>query len=160
MNRALSTLCATVLASAVLVSWGCGGNDTGESTTEEASPLGFASHSHRNPFEPPKPSEAPAPTATVDAGADTAPAESASSGATTPPNVQAVIAAAQTPDGTAIPQGPGPNGECPEVLVLVGFWACPQTGDTCSYQASSVTHNCECDRPNGEGGDSAWVCSP
>ena len=43
-------------------------------------------------------------------------------------DVQAVIAAAQNPDGSAIPQGPGPNGECPQVLVLLGFWSCPQIG--------------------------------
>jgi hypothetical protein len=99
----------------------------------------------------------------VDAGAGGAPASGApTTGATaTPPatpDVNAVIAAAQAPDGTAIPQGPGPNGQCPEVLVLLGFWSCPQIGQTCSYQASGVSHNCACDRLNGEGGLPAWVC--
>jgi hypothetical protein len=101
----------------------------------------------------------------VDAGAGGAPASGATASGTTPTatpaastDVNAVIAAAQTPDGTAIPQGPGPNGQCPQVLVLLGFWSCPQIGQTCSYQASGVSHSCACDRLNGEGGLPAWVC--
>ena len=43
-----------------------------------------------------------------------------------------VIAAAQTPDGQAIPQAAGPNGTCPAVVVLLGFWSCPTIGQTCT----------------------------
>lgn len=96
----------------------------------------------------------------VDAGAAGAPASGPTATATpaASPDVNAVITVAQTPDGTAIPQGPGPNGACPEVLVLLGLWSCPQIGQTCNYQASGVSHNCACDRLNGEGGLPAWVC--
>ena len=63
--------------------------------------------------------------------------------ATPPPatDVTAAIAAAQTPDGQAIPQGAGPGGACPQVLVMLGFWSCPTLGRTCSYTSSGVQHN-------------------
>jgi hypothetical protein len=73
-------------------------------------------------------------------------------------DINAVIKAAQTPDGQAIPQPPGPNGECPEVLVLLGFWSCPTIGQTCTYTASGVHHACACDRTDGEGQSPSWVC--
>jgi hypothetical protein len=72
--------------------------------------------------------------------------------------VTAAIAAAQTPDGQAIPQGAGPGGACPQVLVMLGFWACPTLGQTCSYAASGDAHNCACDRTDGEGQTPSWVC--
>jgi hypothetical protein len=75
-----------------------------------------------------------------------------------PTNVNAAIAAAQTPDGQAIPQAAGPNGQCPEVVVLLGFWSCPTIGQTCSFQSSGVTHNCVCVRTDGEGQNPSWVC--
>ncbi len=73
-------------------------------------------------------------------------------------DVQAVIAAARTPDGQAIPQPAGPNGECPEVVMLLGFWACPTEGATCSFASGGVTHDCTCNRVDGEGQTPAWVC--
>jgi hypothetical protein len=92
----------------------------------------------------------------LDAGAPAAPAP------TDPPpatgNVNAAIAAAQTADGRAIPQGAGPNGACPQVLVLLGFWSCPTLAETCSYSAGGVAHNCACDRTDGEGQTPSWVC--
>ncbi len=80
--------------------------------------------------------------------------------ADTPPatDVTAAIAAAQTPDGQAIPQGAGPGGTCPQVLVMLGFWSCPTLGQTCSYSASGFPHNCACDRTDGEGQTPSWVC--
>ena len=71
---------------------------------------------------------------------------------------QQIIAAAQTPDGAAIPQGPGPNGQCPAVVVLLGFWSCPNIGDTCSYTSGGVGHSCFCNRTDGEGQLPSWIC--
>ena len=80
--------------------------------------------------------------------------------ASTPPatDVNAAIAAAQTADGQAVPQGAGADGACPQVLVLLGFWSCPTLGQTCSYTASGVSHSCACDRTDGEGQTPSWVC--
>jgi hypothetical protein len=71
----------------------------------------------------------------------------------------AIIAAAQTPDGTAIPQPPGPNGQCAPVVALLGFWSCVQQGDVCTYKTGTVTHHCSCVRVDGEGGYPAWTCN-
>jgi hypothetical protein len=76
------------------------------------------------------------------------------SGTTAGGTPEQIIAAAQTPDGAAIPQGPGPNGECPPVVVLLGFWSCPNIGDTCS----SSTRSCFCNRTDGEGQFPSWIC--
>ena len=73
-------------------------------------------------------------------------------------NINAIIAAAQTPDGAAIPQPPGPNGQCPPVLVCLGFWSCPTQGQTCTYTSGSTTHHCSCVRTDGEGQLPSWVC--
>jgi hypothetical protein len=73
--------------------------------------------------------------------------------------VAALIAAAQTPDGRAIPQPPGPNGTCPPVLVCLGFWSCVTQGDTCSYSSGGVRHDCSCVRVDGEGQLPAWTCN-
>ena len=165
MNRSISVVGAALLGGALFGFGGCGSSYNGgdASTTYETSDLHGGSHAYRAR----SPAEADGgPAATTGAaasGAGGAPAEGAS---TTPaatstgtaPDVQAVIAAAQSPDGTAIPQGPGPNGECPEVLVLLGFWSCPQIGQTCTYAAAGASHHCLCDRLNGEGGLPAWVC--
>jgi hypothetical protein len=67
-----------------------------------------------------------------------------------------VIAAAQTPDGQAIPQAAGPNGACPEVVVRLGFWSCPTIGQTCT-SANPVRH-CVCSRTDGEGQNPTWIC--
>lgn len=177
MSRSISIVGAAVLGIALVGSGGCGSSSTGgdASTTYESSDLSRAHHRY---FQPGQRPGSTGPSAEgFDAGAGSAPSTdntgvagaAGSSAGTTGPSagapgtpaattdVQAVIAAAQNPDGTAIPQGPGPNGECPQVLVLLGFWSCPQIGQTCSY-TSGATHHCLCDRLNGEGGLPAWVC--
>jgi hypothetical protein len=58
----------------------------------------------------------------------------------------------------AIPQPSGPNGECPAVLVALGFWSCVNIGDTCSFQSGGVTHDCFCQRGDGEGSGHSWIC--
>ena len=65
---------------------------------------------------------------------------------------------ARTGDGRAIPQGPGPNGECPDVVKQFGFWSCIQIGDQCTFQAGGVVHHCTCIRVDGEGQLPAWSC--
>lgn len=75
-----------------------------------------------------------------------------SSGLTT----QQVIAAAQTPDGQAIPQAAGPNGACPEVVVRIGFWSCPTIGQTCT--STNPVRHCVCSRTDGEGQNPTWIC--
>jgi hypothetical protein len=143
---------------------GCGSGGSGGdgSTTYETSDLSWATRAHRVRFHP-EMDGATETTDALDSGATGTPSAGASAtpaaaSTTASPDVQAVIAAAQSPDGTAIPQGPGPNGECPQVLVLLGFWSCPQIGQTCSYAAAGTAHHCLCDRLNGEGGLPAWVC--
>jgi hypothetical protein len=75
-------------------------------------------------------------------------------------DLDAIVAAAQTPDGAAIPQAAGPNGECPAVLVALGFWSCVELNQTCSFTAAGVRHVCSCDRTDGEGQYPSWVCDP
>jgi hypothetical protein len=69
-----------------------------------------------------------------------------------------IINAARTPDGRAIPQPAGPGGVCPPVVALLGFWACPTLDETCTYTAEGMTHDCLCNRVDGEGQASSWVC--
>jgi hypothetical protein len=78
-----------------------------------------------------------------------------SGGARTP---EQIIAAAQTPDGSAIPQA-SVNGHCPEVVALLGFWSCVTIGDQCTYMTSGATHECACQRVDGEGQLPAWICN-
>jgi hypothetical protein len=162
MNRWVLMIGAAVLGMALLAAAGCGSGASGGVGADESSDPTFAFRGrpgHPHVF---------GNGAAGSTGAASAPGGAASSagaagfaGASSAPpattDVQAVIAAAQNPDGTAIPQGPGPNGECPEVLVLLGFWSCPEIGQTCSY-SSAASHHCQCDRIDGEGGLPAWVC--
>jgi hypothetical protein len=159
MKRSISIVGVALLGGALFGFGGCGssynGGDAG--TTYETSDL----HGGSRAYHPRSHSEADAGTAATnaaDSGAGSASTTPAATSTGAAPDVQAVVAAAQSPDGTAIPQGPGPNGECPEVLVLLGFWSCPQIGQTCNYAAAGATHHCLCDRLNGEGGLPAWVC--
>ena len=69
-----------------------------------------------------------------------------------------VIAAAQTPDGRAIPQPSGANGACPEVVVRIGFWSCVTINDTCSFTSGGATKHCTCSRTDGEGQSPTWIC--
>ena len=160
MNRAMLIIGAAVLGMALLAAAGCGSStNVGVGADEGSDPtFAFRGHpGHPHVLGAGTGGAAGAGSATGSGGAS---ASSSAGTSATPPataDVQAVIAAAQNPDGTAIPQGPGPNGECPEVLVLLGFWSCPQLGQTCSY-TSGPTHHCQCDRIDGEGGLPAWVC--
>ena len=160
MNRSMLISGAAALAMALLAAAGCGSSASGGS--EEGSDPTFAFRGR--PGQPRTSGTGAAgfsgTGSSAAAGARGAGAGSSAGAPTAPPaptDVQAAISAAQNPDGTAIPQGPGPNGECPQVLVLLGFWSCPQLGQTCSYSAGA-THDCQCDRINGEGGLPAWVC--
>jgi hypothetical protein len=94
----------------------------------------------------------------LDAGVPAPPADPPPAGNVNAASADTAIAAAQTADGQAIPQGAGPNGACPQVLVLLGFWSCPTLGESCSYTAGGVAHSCACDRTDGEGQTPSWVC--
>lgn len=74
-------------------------------------------------------------------------------------NIDAIIKAAQTPDGAAIPQASLPGGCCPQVVAALGFWSCVTIGDACTYSSSGTTHHCTCNRVDGEGQLPAWVCN-
>ena len=82
-----------------------------------------------------------------------------SSGGASSGSIDSIIAAAQTPDGRAIPQPSLPGGQCPAVVVALGFWSCPTIGDACTFQSGGVTHHCACSRVDGEGQSPAWVCN-
>ena len=127
----------------VLASVSCGWDGTDDGTasgeTNESSAL---FRRHRQPPPPPP------PTTTGTAGSS----GGSSSGLTT----QQVIAAAQTPDGQAIPQAAGPNGACPEVVVRLGFWSCPTIGQTCT--STNPVRHCVCSRTDGEGQNPTWIC--
>lgn len=85
-------------------------------------------------------------------------APAADCGANTARTPEQIIAAAQTPDGQAIPQA-SIDGRCPDVVALLGFWSCVTPGDQCTYVASGVTHHCTCQRVDGEGQLPAWTCN-
>jgi hypothetical protein len=74
-------------------------------------------------------------------------------------SIDAIIRAAQTADGQAIPQPAGPNGVCPPVVQVLGFWSCPTIGQTCSSSCSGTTRNCTCSRTDGEGQFPSWICN-
>jgi hypothetical protein len=156
---AFSVVSTFLVGGLLLAGAGCLGADDGTATQEDS--LALASHGRRGPFGS-RGGSTGSPAATAPRGAGGSPgtggAQSSGTAGGAVPNTQAVISAAQTPDGTAIPQGPGPNGQCPEVLVLLGFWSCPQIGETCSYESGTTQHGCSCVRLNGEGGYPAWVC--
>jgi len=79
-----------------------------------------------------------------------------SSGSSGGTSAEAIIKAAQTPDGAAIPQPAGPNGACSPVVQLLGFWSCPTIGQTCT--STSPVRHCVCSRTDGEGQNPTWVC--
>jgi hypothetical protein len=104
---------------------------------------------------------APAATTSTATAATSAPAATGATPAAVAASVTAdqAIAAAQTVDGRAIPQGSGPGGTCPAVLTILGFWSCPTIGDTCVYaSADGAGHACSCNRTDGEGQAPSWVC--
>jgi len=73
-------------------------------------------------------------------------------------DADAVAAAARTPDGAAIPQPAGPNGRCPDVVVVFGFWSCPTVNEQCSFESAGATTSCTCTPTSGEGQFPSWVC--
>jgi hypothetical protein len=99
---------------------------------------------HRRPPPPPAP------------GGSGGTSTGGSSGGT---STDAIIKAAQTPDGQAIPQAAGPNGVCPQVVQVLGFWSCPTIGQACSYTSGGATHHCTCSRTDGEGQNPTWICN-
>ncbi len=140
------TVVIGVLSAVVGLAIGCGGQEnsgSGSVTATDDAVMASLQASRRHH---------PSVIAQLDGGAPVA---------TDPPatgDVNAAIAAAQTADGQAIPQGAGPGGACPQVLVSLGFWSCPTLGQTCSYSANGVQHTCACDRTDGEGQTPSWVC--
>jgi hypothetical protein len=159
MQRSFSTaiplLCLQVaLCSACAVE----GNE-GDATTKDESalrrvswgdfPRWFSPAPHGSTFASP----GGAPTTDPTAPPDAVPPEASSSDGS-----GAIIAAAQTPDGRAIPQAAGPNGACPPVVAVLGFWACPTLDETCSFAANGATHDCVCARVDGEGQSASWAC--
>jgi len=111
---------------------------------------------HRRRPTTPTPSPTSSTGSSSSGGAPTAPSTDPPSAA--PGDLSSLIAAAQNADGLAIPQPAGPGGQCPAVVVALGFWACPTLGETCSFTDSAV-HDCLCNRTEGEGQTPSWVCS-
>jgi hypothetical protein len=87
------------------------------------------------------------------------PPSTGSGGSSGGTSIEAIIRAAQTPDGQAIPQPAGPNGACAPVVAALGFWSCPIIGQTCSFSNSAGTHHCTCSRTDGEGQNPTWICN-
>jgi hypothetical protein len=154
MKRFTKMVLFTAFTAAAGLVLGCGGPEDSSSGSVTAgqeqvvSPLRSGAHRRA----PSTPSAAGAGDATATPSATPAVAST--------DDVSATVAAAQTPDGQAIPQGAGPGGACPPVLVLLGFWSCPTLGQTCAYSAGGVTHDCSCNRTDGEGQSASWLCSP
>jgi hypothetical protein len=133
------TIGGVVGASLLLMLIGCGGNASSDDTVQTVE----SALRHRRPPPPPP-----------GTGGSTGSGGSSSGGS----NADAIIRAAQTPDGQAIPQPAGPNGVCAPVVQLLGFWSCPTIGQTCSYASGGVTHHCTCSRTDGEGQSPSWIC--
>ena len=149
-----TNILASALAMSVLVIThaGCAGTGT-DAANESATPSQEALRFRFRRRPPPPP-----PTGTAGTGSGAAGSGSSSTCAAPTGNVDAIIKAAQTSDGAAIPQSSLPNGCCPAVVAALGFWSCTTQGDACTYSASGVTHHCTCNRVDGEGQLPAWVC--
>lgn len=126
----------------MLTAVGCGSVDSDDRTDsgEPAAESAALGGRHKLPRKPKPPAPVPTP--------------GSGSGLTT----EQVIAAAQTPDGRAIPQPSGANGACPEVVVRLGFWSCPTINDSCSFTSGGATTHCTCSRTDGEGQSPTWIC--
>jgi hypothetical protein len=153
MKSAIGPVTAALLLGTLQLA--CGGleSDGGAAVTSDDTQVTEALRRGRR-WTPPRPA-----TTTGAAGGSGASAPAPTPAAPTATgDVSAAIAAAQTADGRAIPQPAGPNGACPEVLVLLGFWSCPSIDETCAYTSAGVHHDCRCSRADGEGQNPAWVC--
>lgn len=149
MGRSRSWLTLAGMAGAfVLACMSCGGMEADPATAgDDTTSADGALFRHRR--VPPPPSQPPPPPSSTGSGGS-------SGGATDP---QAIIRAAQTADGQAIPQAAGPNGVCPAVVQLLGFWSCPTIGQTCSFSSGGATRQCTCSRTDGEGQNPTWICN-
>jgi hypothetical protein len=148
---------AFLLAGLSLAAVSCGGMIEGDargsdpSTAPSVSETTDALGAHHR-----APAATTSTTATTTVAAATAAAPAAAASSVT---ADEAIAAAQTADGRAIPQGSGPDGTCPAVLTILGFWSCPTIGDACSYASGDgIRHACSCNRTDGEGQAPSWVC--
>jgi hypothetical protein len=134
---------APVVGAVVLGCMSCGGTeptDPGTVSADDGTQIEDGALRRRRPPPPP-------PTNTGGGG---------SSGGS---SIEAIIKAAQTPDGQAIPQPAGPNGVCPQVVQVLGFWSCPTIGQTCSFSSGGTTRHCTCSRTDGEGQFPSWICN-
>jgi hypothetical protein len=153
MRLGLKGLLGGVVGALMLAGVGCGSGDSADPGTigsdDPQTQADEALRRHRPAPKPaPPPSTDPGPGGT--SGSGSSGTGSSGGGMTT----EQVIAAAQTPDGRAIPQPSGPNHTCPDVVVRIGFWSCPTIGDTCS----SGGRSCTCNRTDGEGQNPSWSC--
>jgi hypothetical protein len=168
MTRPVSIVVQMILSGALVAAVaGCGGADdetgaasdpnsvaTEDNSATDGSALRWSARQRRARLGVSAPTST-STNATSSAGS-TVPAPSA--GGT--PDFAAVAARAQTPDGSAIPQPAGPNGECPEAVVVFGFWSCPNLNEQCSFAQGGATTACTCTRSDGEGQFPSWVCAP
>ena len=126
-----------VAGALVLALVSCGGSASSDDKVETIE----SALRHRRPPPPPPPP----------------PNTGGTSGSGGSSSADAIIKAAQTPDGAAIPQPAGPNGVCAPVVQLLGFWSCPIIGQTCA--STSPVRHCTCSRTDGEGSNPTWICN-
>ena len=137
MRRSGWTWTIVGVAGAVLLALvSCGGNASSDDKVETIE----SALRHRRPPPPPPPPPNTGGTSGTGGGS----------------SADAIIKAAQTPDGAAIPQAAGPNGVCAPVVQLLGFWSCPIIGQTCT--STSPVRHCTCSRTEGEGSNPTWIC--
>lgn len=165
MNRSvLSVVTSAVLLSSAIACGGAEGTGGDEPTSRDngATDDTIASHSDALTLRTRFRVRSPHPISVTPGGTGGASSTNTGTGGTSsstaPINTAAAIAAAQTPDGAAIPQSSLPGGRCPDVVVAIGFWSCLTVGDQCTYASGGVTHHCTCNRVDGEGQYPAWVC--
>lgn len=128
-----------VASASLLATLSCGGMepDPGTASADNGTQTEESALRRRRPPPPPPPSTGGCATGSIDS----------------------IIRAAQTSDGAAIPQAAGPNGICPPVVQVLGFWSCPTIGQTCSSSCSGTTRHCFCSRTEGEGELPSWICN-
>ena len=164
MTSYIRASCVVVVAAGSLLALGCSAGDSEQQAEDGASQSSAFRVRHRHRTSGTGSSTggsatsggaAPMGGSATMGGSVTTSAGSSSAGDGT---IEAAIAAAQTPDGQAIPQDASPDGQCPEVLRLLGFWSCPQLERQCTFQANGVLHSCICLPMSGEGQYPSWSC--